>query len=97
MLRSEQYDESRAKLMDHIRRVLWAFPKGVGVDVSLDDEGAGMAGPGKPPVSVSAQHADVIWRYDLRDELGIFPHNATSGAVLVLGDRIYLNTANGVD
>jgi outer membrane protein assembly factor BamB len=41
--------------------------------------------------------ADVIWRYDMRDELGVFPHNMTSSSVLVVGDRLYVTTSNGVD
>ena len=41
--------------------------------------------------------AKVLWRYDMRDELGVFPHQATSSAVLVFGDRVYASTSNGVD
>lgn len=45
----------------------------------------------------AAGDADVIWRYDMRDELGVFPHNMTSSSVLVVGDRLYVTTSNGVD
>jgi outer membrane protein assembly factor BamB len=41
--------------------------------------------------------ADIIWRYDMRDELGVFPHNMTSSSVLVLGDKLFVTTSNGVD
>ncbi|MFI5380933.1 MAG: PQQ-binding-like beta-propeller repeat protein [Tepidisphaerales bacterium] len=41
--------------------------------------------------------AKVLWRFDMRDELGVFPHQATSGAVLVFGDRVYASTSNGAD
>jgi outer membrane protein assembly factor BamB len=41
--------------------------------------------------------ADILWRFDMRDELGVFPRNATSSAVLIVGDRLYINTSNGVD
>ncbi|MCM8538245.1 MAG: PQQ-binding-like beta-propeller repeat protein [Lentisphaeraceae bacterium] len=41
--------------------------------------------------------ADILWVYDMREELGVFPHNATSSAPLVIGDKVYCNTSNGVD
>ena len=33
--------------------------------------------------------ADIIWRYDMRDELGVFPHNVTSSSALIVGDQLY--------
>ncbi|MEK9772816.1 MAG: PQQ-binding-like beta-propeller repeat protein [Opitutae bacterium] len=41
--------------------------------------------------------ADIIWRYDMRDELGVFPHNVTSSSALIVGDHLYVATSNGVD
>ena len=41
--------------------------------------------------------ADVIWRFDMREECGVFPHNVTSSNVLVMEDRVYVTTSNGVD
>jgi outer membrane protein assembly factor BamB len=31
------------------------------------------------------------------DELGVFPHQQTAGSVLVVGDRLYTTTSNGID
>lgn len=62
-----------------------------------DKEGQYMAGPGKPPVEVGPNDADIIWRFDIRDELGVFPHNITVTSILVVGDRLYGATSNGVD
>ena len=50
-----------------------------------------------PPIEPGAQDADIIWVYDMLDELGVFPHNASNGAILILGDVIYACTANGQD
>jgi outer membrane protein assembly factor BamB len=61
------------------------------------DEAQYLAGPGNPPVELSETDADIIWRYDMREELGIFPHNITSNSVLILGDTLVLATSNGVD
>ncbi|QDU20010.1 outer membrane protein assembly factor BamB family protein [Urbifossiella limnaea] len=40
---------------------------------------------------------DVIWEYDMIGELKVFPHNMTSTCPLIVGDLIYVTTANGVD
>jgi outer membrane protein assembly factor BamB len=39
----------------------------------------------------------VIWRFDMRDEVGVFPHNIASSAVLILSDRLFVTTSNGQD
>lgn len=61
------------------------------------DEAQYFAGPGKPPVKLGPNHADIIWRYSMLDELGVFPHNQTSNNVLVVGDKLYVSTCNSVD
>jgi outer membrane protein assembly factor BamB len=40
---------------------------------------------------------DIVWRLDMMDELGVFPHNASNCSVLIDGDSIFLCTSNGVD
>jgi outer membrane protein assembly factor BamB len=61
------------------------------------DEGQYMAGPGRRPVPLTASDADIIWRYDLIDDLRASPHDAASCSVLVHGDLLYLSTSNGID
>ena len=41
--------------------------------------------------------ADIIWMYDMRDELGVFPHNVTSSSAIVVGNTVSVATSNGVD
>ncbi len=41
--------------------------------------------------------ADILWMYDMRDELGVFPHNVTSSSPIIVGDNVYVATSNGVD
>lgn len=41
--------------------------------------------------------ADMIWEYDMIKELNVFPHNMSACHPLVIGDRIFVVTANGVD
>lgn len=46
---------------------------------------------------VGEKDADVIWRFNMSDELGVFPHNITSTSALVQDGRVYVATSNGVD
>jgi outer membrane protein assembly factor BamB len=49
------------------------------------------------PVALTDKSADIIWVTDVRNELGIFPHNVSSCSPIVVGDRIFMATSNGVD
>ncbi|HVK13262.1 MAG TPA: PQQ-binding-like beta-propeller repeat protein [Gemmataceae bacterium] len=40
---------------------------------------------------------DVLWSYDMYKELKVFPHNMTDCSPLIVGDLIFVVTANGVD
>jgi outer membrane protein assembly factor BamB len=68
-----------------------------GNDGPFKDEAQYTAGAGKPPIEQGATDADIIWRYDMRYELGAFPHLQTASNPLVVGDRVYVSTSNGVD
>jgi len=48
-------------------------------------------------VEVTKEHADIIWIYDMREKLGIFPHNVSSCSPVIVGDNLYTATSNGVD
>ena len=61
------------------------------------DEGQYMPGPGKPPVEVTAKDADILWRFDMMDELGVFPHNAANSSPILFEDKVYVCTSNGQD
>lgn len=41
--------------------------------------------------------ADIIWEYDLRRELKVFPFKISNGSPLIVGDRLFVQTSNGVD
>lgn len=63
----------------------------------FQEEAQYVSGPGKPPVEPGPKDADIIWRYDMIDELGVFPHNASNSSVIILGDILYTCTSNGQD
>ncbi|MDH3583340.1 MAG: PQQ-binding-like beta-propeller repeat protein, partial [Phycisphaerae bacterium] len=62
----------------------------------VQDEGKYMTG-GKGAVELRSDDADILWRYDMRDDLGVFPHNVTSSSPLVVGKYVYAATSNGKD
>ncbi|WP_395142341.1 PQQ-binding-like beta-propeller repeat protein, partial [Armatimonas sp.] len=63
----------------------------------VQDEAKYLTDKGKPPHTLGAKDADVLWRFDMREELGVFPHNITNCGPLILGNTITVTTSNGVD
>ena len=41
--------------------------------------------------------ADVIWRYDMMEELGVQQHNMANSSPVILDNLIYISTSNGQD
>ena len=41
--------------------------------------------------------ADIVWVYDMIEELAVFPHNLATSSPLIAGDLVVLVTGNGVD
>ncbi len=54
-------------------------------------------GPFTAETETSEIDADIIWSYDMMDELDVFPHNLATCSPLVVGDLLILETSNGVD
>jgi outer membrane protein assembly factor BamB len=68
-----------------------------GNDGPFKDEAKYMTADPAHPVVPGDQHADIIWIYDMREELGIFPHNVSSCSPLVVNGVVYTATSNGMD
>jgi outer membrane protein assembly factor BamB len=41
--------------------------------------------------------ADIIWEFDMMKDLQVFPHNMAACSPLIIGDIVFVVTANGVD
>jgi outer membrane protein assembly factor BamB len=41
--------------------------------------------------------ADVIWTFDMMEEVGSYPHNLSNSSPVLWGDLIYVSTSNGQD
>jgi outer membrane protein assembly factor BamB len=45
----------------------------------------------------SPHDGDVIWKYDMMEELSAFPHNMTNSSPVSYGNLIFVSTSNGQD
>ncbi len=68
-----------------------------GNDGPFKDEVKYMTAEAAKPVVPGDQHADILWKFDMREELGIFPHNVSSCSPLVVNGVVYTATSNGMD
>jgi outer membrane protein assembly factor BamB len=68
--------------------------------ICLDTEGFADGennGPFKEEKFSGPKDADVIWRFDMMEEVGAFPHNLANSSPVSYGNLIYLSTSNGHD
>jgi outer membrane protein assembly factor BamB len=68
-----------------------------GNDGPFKDEGGHMTPEGEKPITPGPTDADIIWKFDLWSQAGIWPHDGAHSSVLILGNHLYLNTGTGVD
>ena len=54
-------------------------------------------GPYKEEKQTRDVDADVLWIYDMMEELGVFQHNMANSSPVSYGDMIYISTSNGQD
>lgn len=68
--------------------------------LALDTEGF-RDGENDGPVTdeefTSEIDADIVWSFNMMEEVGSFPHNMSSSSPVAWGDLIYVNTSNGQD
>lgn len=54
-------------------------------------------GPFTEEADTSEIDGDVIWKYDMIEELEVFPHNLATCSPIAAGDLLFVETSNGVD
>ncbi len=54
-------------------------------------------GPFKDEKLAGKKDADILWRYDMMEELGVQQHNMANSSPVSYGDLIYVSTSNGQD
>jgi outer membrane protein assembly factor BamB len=90
---------NRAYVVTNACEILCLDAKGQadGNDGPFQDEAAYIAGAGNQPVALEKTDGDIIWKYDLVDQLGVCPHDVAACSVLVDGRFLYVTSANGVN
>ena len=68
-----------------------------GNDGPYKDEGWHAVPANDEPLEVTARDADILWLYDMRSEVGVHPHDAQHGSILLHGRYLYVNTSNGLN
>src|SRR5919205_1024856 len=54
-------------------------------------------GPVTDEKATGETNADVVWRLDMMEEVGTFPHNLANSSPNVYGDLLFVSTSNGQD
>jgi outer membrane protein assembly factor BamB len=54
-------------------------------------------GPYKDEKFTSEKDADIVWIFDMIEEVGAFPHNLANSSPVSHGDLVYVMTSNGQD
>jgi len=54
-------------------------------------------GPVKDEKLTGQFDADVVWAFDMMDQVGAYPHNLANSSPVIWGDMIFVSTSNGQD
>jgi outer membrane protein assembly factor BamB len=68
--------------------------------VALDTEGfldKENDGPFREETATSPTAADILWKLDMKGQLGVAPRFATANSPVSYGDLLFINTSNGVN
>jgi len=68
--------------------------------VCLDTEGfrdGENDGPFQNEKLTGPNDADIVWKFDMMEEVGAFPHNLANSSPVSFGELIYVSTSNGQD
>src|SRR5688572_2995721 len=68
-----------------------------GNDGPFTDEASYMVPAGAPPLDIGPRHADILWQFDMFEDLGVETHDEMHSSALLHGDVLYVGTSNGVD
>lgn len=54
-------------------------------------------GPFKDETYTDKMDGDLVWKLDMIEEYGVFPHNLATSSPVIGGDLVFIVTSNGVD
>ena len=80
------------------RRLYYVSNRGVLLCVDIDGfHDKENDGPFKDEKLTGLNDADVIWQFDMMEEVGAYPHNLANSSPVSWGDLIFVSTSNGQD
>lgn len=86
---SAAIDGERAYYVSNRAELICADLKGF-----YDDENDG---PYKDEKFTSKKDGDIVWKFDMIEEVGSHPHNLANSSPVIYGDLVYIGTSNGQD
>ena len=80
------------------RRLYYTSNRGVVFCVDIDGfHDNENDGPVRDEKLAGPNDADVIWQFDMMEEVGSYPHNLSNSSPVVWGNLIFVSTSNGQD
>jgi outer membrane protein assembly factor BamB len=79
------------------RRLYYTSNRGVVFCLDVDGFRNGNDGPVTDEKLTGQFDADVIWSFDMMEEVGSYPHNMSNSSPVIWGDLLYVSTSNGQD
>jgi outer membrane protein assembly factor BamB len=77
--------------------VYYVSNRGEVVAADLQGMANGNDGPFKSEKHTGPKDGDILWVFDMMEEVGAFQHNMANSSPVILGDLIYVSTSNGQD
>jgi outer membrane protein assembly factor BamB len=79
------------------KRVYYTSNRGVVWCLDINGFRDGNEGPVTDEKLTGEHDADVIWSFDMMEEVGSYPHNMSNSSPVILGDLVFVSTSNGQD
>jgi len=92
-------ENDRVYVVNNRAEVLCLDAQGManGNDGPFTNEAAQMTPQGQTQLAPGPTDADIIWKFDMWSQGGIWPHDGAHSSALIRGNHLYLNTGTGVD
>lgn len=78
-------------------RVFYVTNRGEVLALDANGLADGNDGPYTEETYLSPNDGDILWRLDMIEELGAFPHNMSNASPVSVGDLLFVTTSNGHD
>lgn len=77
--------------------VYYVSNRGEVIAADINGMANGNDGPFKEEKFTGPKDGDILWKFDMMEEVGAFQHNMANSSPVILGDLIYVSTSNGQD